>query len=178
MDSKLIKSLKNKINEKHNVLIYGLKKSIQIAAEIGGYLKEVKSNLNHGEFGDWIENNCIFNWKTANNYINCFKYKNKFVNVTNLQEAYKQIEHIERKEKEKKEAEQLKKVIQYKNTGNEDASNVTITDNIPTGTTFQEILPNSLNQCSYSSSNNQVSCNIGIVSEGESGSVGFGVIVD
>ena len=116
MNSVMI-NLKTKINERHVCLINGLKKSVQIAIEVGEYLTEVKEQCEHGKFVLWIEKNCEFSVKTAYNYLNLFNYKNKIVRVTNLQEAYTQIEFIEKKEKYETELKKKDKMTQRKKTG-------------------------------------------------------------
>ncbi len=54
-----------------------------------------KEFVGHGNFVKWIENNLDISSKTVYNYIGLFHYESKIVNITNLQDAYKQIETIE-----------------------------------------------------------------------------------
>lgn len=112
-----IDELKKQINERHDSIQTALKRSVQEAIAIGGLLIQVKEQLQHGEFGEWINQNCNFTDRTARNYIQIFKYKNKMETISDLQEAYKQIEYYEQQEKKKITEEREKKMSEYKKTG-------------------------------------------------------------
>jgi len=68
-----------------------LKATLQKAIEAGRLLFETKSNLQHGQFGKWIENNLPFTERTARNYIKLYHNRVKIKGVSGLNEAYKLI---------------------------------------------------------------------------------------
>ena len=70
-------SYKNRINEKHKILTEGLKKSVKLAVQIGQLLTEAKDKLEHGQFIEWVNNNCLFTDRTAENYMKLYRYKIK-----------------------------------------------------------------------------------------------------
>ncbi len=106
-----------KINELHKILNIQLKTPLNTAIEIGQLLIEVKENVGHGNFLNWIKDNCFFSDKTAQSYMKCYLYKSKIESVSNLNEAYKQIEYIERQEKQK-EWQKKDTAIKQKINGN------------------------------------------------------------
>lgn len=92
-----------------------LKMSVEKAIRIGQLLSEQKADMQHGEFLPWLESNFEMSQKTAWSYMKAYEHKGKLVNVTNLQEAYQQIEYIEKQEKEtqrRKDDELIRKRIQ------------------------------------------------------------------
>ena len=66
-------------------------------------LTNVKENIPHGAFTEWVKNNCVFKSDTAIRYMNLFRYNCKNRNLRNLQEAYKLIEAEQKKEKAREE---------------------------------------------------------------------------
>jgi hypothetical protein len=68
------------------------KVTLVIAFEIGKRLAAVKEALDHGEFGEWVEQNCPFSTRTAQKYMMVFaRFKNEpdsFLENTGLREAY------------------------------------------------------------------------------------------
>lgn len=56
------------INDKHREVVALGRTAKEIAAEIGEELIKVKQKLAHGEFMPWVEANCIFGQRTAEDY--------------------------------------------------------------------------------------------------------------
>jgi len=54
-----------------------------------------KEFVGHGNFVKWIENNLDINERTVQRYMKLFEYQNKCDKLSDLQDAYKQIETIE-----------------------------------------------------------------------------------
>lgn len=94
-----------------------LKMSVSKAVRIGELLTEQKEFIGHGNFLSWLENNFDMSDKNAERYMKLWQYKNKIDKLSNLQEAYFQIETLEKQEKQKEEQEDNKKIFQYKKTG-------------------------------------------------------------
>jgi DNA-directed RNA polymerase specialized sigma24 family protein len=68
-----LKASARKVNRLHKER-KGLKQQRrELAEEIGKELIEVKAALPHGEFGTWIENNCLFTERTAQSYMKFVK---------------------------------------------------------------------------------------------------------
>jgi|JFJP01.1.fsa_nt_gi hypothetical protein len=86
------KNTVEKINSLHGDIYSLLKNSIDKAIEIGELLITKKSELPHGEFGQWIKDNLIFTDRTARNYMRVFENKDKALGAGNLSEAYKMLE--------------------------------------------------------------------------------------
>jgi len=95
MNSIQINSYKQEINKYHRQLIGHLKNSVEIGIKIGNILIDVKKELQHGEFTEWINSNCGFTDRTARNYIKLYEYKSKTETVSDLSTAYKVIQQIE-----------------------------------------------------------------------------------
>jgi len=80
-----------KINDLHRDLETLLHTGIEKAVEIGQLLTEKKTELKHGEFGNWIKANLIFTDRTARNYMNLYENKDKVLQAGNISEAYKML---------------------------------------------------------------------------------------
>ena len=72
-----------------------LKMTVQKAIRVGQLLSEQKEFVGHGNFVKWIENNLDINERTVQRYMKLFEYQNKCDKLSDLQDAYKQIETIE-----------------------------------------------------------------------------------
>ena len=62
-----------RINSLHEGLKALLQRGIEQALEIGKLLTEKKSELKHGQLGQWIRDNLIFSERTAQRYMNLFE---------------------------------------------------------------------------------------------------------
>ncbi len=66
------------LNDLHTKAQVAGKVTLILAYEIGRRLQGVKDALNHGEFGDWIEQNMSFTLRTAQKYMKLYeRYKNE-----------------------------------------------------------------------------------------------------
>jgi hypothetical protein len=106
-----------KINELHGLIGVQLRTPLNTAIEIGKLLSEVKETVGHGNFIQWINDNCYFDERTCQRYIKLFEYKNKTDSVSDLQEAYKQIETIEKQEKQTELQRKNSMINEYIKTG-------------------------------------------------------------
>jgi hypothetical protein len=96
MSNELMKSKVEEIKKLHNGVLESIKLSIDGAIRIGELLTECKKEVGHGNWMQWVKDNCGFSQKTANNYFKAYQRKDdpKFVTVTNLRDIYyPQIEH-------------------------------------------------------------------------------------
>ena len=100
------------IIELHNGMIQSARRTIADAIRIGQIITLEKESLEHGQFLPWIET-LPFKYKTAERYMKLFEHQNKIDNVSNLQEAYKQIESIEAIEK-RREQERKQTIIKQR----------------------------------------------------------------
>lgn len=98
------------LNRLHREIEGKLRSTVGDAIRAGEILSQVKERLKHGDFLPWIQANCKFSQKTAYRYLSLHDYRNKIVTVTNLQEAYQQIESLEAVER-RKEAERKAQLI-------------------------------------------------------------------
>jgi len=89
----------DKINKWHNGIDTVLKRTVQDAINIGAELSKVKDEVGHGNFIDWINNNCCFTRMNANRYIKLNKYREKCNMMLHLSDAYKKIDELEWAEK-------------------------------------------------------------------------------
>ena len=85
---------------KYNSLVpAGNKKTLSefglTAKQSHGRTPKQKEFVGHGNFVKWIENNLDINERTVQRYMKLFEYQNKCDKLSNLQDAYKQIETIE-----------------------------------------------------------------------------------
>jgi hypothetical protein len=95
MELMKINDIAKKINEKHSLLMEGLRRSVVVAIEIGSMLNNAKIQIEHGKFMEWVENNCNFSRGTSQRYMQLFEYKTKIHKMCNLSEAYKKIKQLE-----------------------------------------------------------------------------------
>ena len=68
-----------------------MQRGIEQALEIGKLLTEKKSELKHGQLGQWIRDNLIFSERTAQRYMNLFDNRSKIEGADNISEAYKML---------------------------------------------------------------------------------------
>jgi hypothetical protein len=91
----------------HTGILDSMSRTVPDAIRIGQIIAEQKEQLEHGRFLPWVET-LPFDQKTAWRYSKLCEYQNKLGTMSNLQEAYKQIESLEaiekRKEDERKQA--------------------------------------------------------------------------
>lgn len=83
------------IRHLHEQFIDSLKRSLDYGMKIGELLTEQKADLNHGQFGIWIDENLPFSRRTAQNYMKIFRERDQLKNATvsHLTEAYRVLEH-------------------------------------------------------------------------------------
>ena len=105
------------INTLHSNIECKLKSTVQDAIKLGELLTNVKQELPHGTFLNWINDNCNFSQPTSHRYMTLFEYKRKLFSVNNLPEAYKQIQHFEQEKKKTETQKAFKRVQKFKSTG-------------------------------------------------------------
>lgn len=105
------------INTLHSNIEGKLKSTVQDAIKLGELLTNVKQEIPHGTFLNWINDNCNFSQRSAYNYIEVNKYKSKIATVANLPEAYKQIQYLEQEKKRTESQKAFKRVQKFKSTG-------------------------------------------------------------
>lgn len=64
-----LNSLKEEILEAHRECQIAMTASLEKAARIGRLLAVAKSNVPHGQWGAWVEDNCEFSMRTAQGYM-------------------------------------------------------------------------------------------------------------
>ncbi len=95
-----MKTLANRVNRGaeiarlHTEIGNSLKMTLEHAIRIGELLTAQKTELKHGEWLPWIENNLPFSKQTANRYMTAWDRRGelKLLTVSNLTEAYKLLE--------------------------------------------------------------------------------------
>ncbi len=105
------------INTLHSNIEGKLKSTVQDAIKLGELLTNVKQQLPHGTFLNWINDNCNFSDRSARNYILLYSYKSKMETISNLPEAYKQIQYLEQEKKRTESQNAFKRVQKFKSTG-------------------------------------------------------------
>jgi hypothetical protein len=103
MNYKLVESKKEEIK---NLYFNYCKTSIETAIKMGELLTEIKEQVGHGNFDNWVKHNMPFSRMSANNYVRVYKYSLTPEGKINLQkvgleitDVYKLL--IEHKPKEK-----------------------------------------------------------------------------
>lgn len=83
----------------HNGILRNLRESLDMAIQLGGLLTEVKSELKHGEFGDWLKSTMPFVPRTARNYMKLWRNRDELKRkmVSDLTSAYRLLEQPRRK---------------------------------------------------------------------------------
>ena len=105
------------INTLHSNIESKLKSTVKDAIKLGELLTNVKQELPHGAFLNWIQDNCNFRKSSAFNYIKLYDYKSKIPLVGNLPDAYKQIQYLEQEKKRTETQKAFKRVQKFKSTG-------------------------------------------------------------
>jgi len=105
------------INTLHFNIEGKLKSTVKDAIKLGELLTNVKQELPHGTFLNWINDNCNFSDRNAERYMKLHNYKSKIDIVSNLPEAYKQIQYLEQEKKRTESQKAFKRVKQFKSTG-------------------------------------------------------------
>ena len=111
-----LSDIEKQINILQESMRLSFRRTVEDAIKIGELLTIAKKQLPHGEFMPWCKKQKI-PIKTVARYLKLPEYKNKFVNVTNLTEAYKLIESEENKRKRIEFEEQTKRIREYNKTG-------------------------------------------------------------
>jgi hypothetical protein len=88
-ETKSIDATIARLNQMHDDLTGMFNRGITIAIEIGELLDRKKSELPHGSFGKWINENLIFSDRTARNYMQMYKNKDRILEAKTINEAYK-----------------------------------------------------------------------------------------
>ena len=107
---------RKEIIELHNGIMQSARRSVQDAIKIGEIISGQKQLLPHGEFLPWI-GTLPFTDKTAESYMKLSQYSYKIENVSNLSEAYRQLETIEQQEKQTEEQRRRSMIAEYRRTG-------------------------------------------------------------
>lgn len=89
--TKSIEATGVRINQLHEDLIGMFNRGLTIAIEIGELLESKKTELSHGSFGNWINDNLIFSDRTARNYMNIYRNKDRILEAKTISEAYKML---------------------------------------------------------------------------------------
>lgn len=79
------------INELHAQIEQALRESLDNAIQLGALLADVKQQLPHGTFTDWISDNCTFSSRTARRYMKIHEHRDQLGEADSLGEAYKLI---------------------------------------------------------------------------------------
>ena len=84
----------DRLRELHREIIGAVRMTLDKAIEAGGILQEVKAELSHGDFTQWVENNAGFDIRTAQRYMKAHRNREQLKNdsVSFLTEAYRRLE--------------------------------------------------------------------------------------
>lgn len=107
---------RDEIVKLHSGIITAARRSVQDAIKIGQILSEQKERMEHGKFLKWIEP-LPFDERTARRYMAIYRWKDKTARLSDLQEAYKQIETIEAQERRTEDERKHDLIKQYERTG-------------------------------------------------------------
>lgn len=100
----------------HTGIMQSARRSVQDAIKIGGIISEQKQLLPHGDFLPWVET-LPFEQRTAYRYLSLSDHSCKVATMSNLQEAYKQLETIEQQEKQSAEERKRSMIAEFRKTG-------------------------------------------------------------
>ncbi len=106
------------LNRIHAGIESKMRSTVQDAIRAGEILAQVKERLPHGDFLPWIKLNCRFSQQSASNYMRLFEYRSKLPTVSNLQEAYRQVETLEAQERKTDDQKARERVTAFVKTGN------------------------------------------------------------
>ena len=76
-----INELAERINAEHDKCLEGIKLGLLHAINVGELLKETKPLIGHGDWLNWIKDNCNFSERTAQNYIRMADNKTELLNT-------------------------------------------------------------------------------------------------
>ena len=76
------------INALHRRARQRAESAVDDAVKIGDILKDVKSNLKHGEWQSWIDENCEFSLRTAQLYMKASTAKTQQLRFSSLRQLY------------------------------------------------------------------------------------------
>jgi hypothetical protein len=68
--------LAEQINAEHAAGLASARDAIHRAIKVGELLLKAKARMGHGQFGDWIRQNCSFKTRMAQRYIQTFRDRN------------------------------------------------------------------------------------------------------
>jgi len=106
------------IKKLHKEIESTMKMTVEKAIRIGELLAEQKSEMAHGEFLPWLEENIEFSERTARNYMRLYRYREKITDVSDFGEAYRRVELLDYKENGNPSKEDRKMIRIFKKTGN------------------------------------------------------------
>ena len=66
-------SLAGRINAGHEECHAIARSAVAKAIEVGGWLAEARDQVDHGEWGAWVESNCVFTPRQAQKYMRAFE---------------------------------------------------------------------------------------------------------
>jgi hypothetical protein len=112
-----IKTAGEELNRLHAGIENKMRSTVADAIRAGEILSTVKGSLSHGDFLPWIKANCKFSERTANRYMSLHEYRSKTASVSDLQEAYRQVETLEAQAKQSESQRAFQRVKEYKKTG-------------------------------------------------------------
>jgi hypothetical protein len=114
-----IESVIEEISSFHQKIKNNFGSSFNYACEIGKRLQQVKKNLQHGEYGIWLEQNCEFSNRTAQNYVDLYENRQKIEDrgPNSFNDAYDTIKLIKRERNLKLMARIDKLVDEFERTG-------------------------------------------------------------
>jgi hypothetical protein len=111
-----LQNVTQQIVKLHSGIENSMRRSVADAIEIGRLISEEKEKLQHGQFLPWLST-LPFNERTSQRYIRLNEYRDKCDSVSDLQEAYKQVESLEAQEKRTKEEKQRVMIRERIKTG-------------------------------------------------------------
>ena len=76
-----INELAERINVEHDKCLEGIKLGLLHAINVGELLKETKPLIGHGDWLNWIKDNCNFSERTAQNYVRMADNKTELLNT-------------------------------------------------------------------------------------------------
>ncbi|MCK9570950.1 DUF3102 domain-containing protein [Candidatus Pacearchaeota archaeon] len=111
-----IDNASQEIKRLHEGIEAKMRTSVQDAIRIGEILSSVKEKKEHGDFLPWVKT-LPFTERTAQRYIQVFQHRDKTDRVSDLQEAYKQVETLEAQEKLSEGKKARLRIIEFNKTG-------------------------------------------------------------
>lgn len=105
------------LNRLHGEIEQKLRTTVQDAIRAGEILTQVKERLEHGEFLPWIERNCEFKPRTAQEYMGFYRHSDKCASLADLQSARQIVAQIESREKQSEAQKARQRVAEYRKTG-------------------------------------------------------------